>query len=563
MQSQRRWFRYLFALIVSVLAGGAEVLLSPSRHSGPFLVGFAAVIASACGAGAGPGLLSALLVTAASALALKSEGLTVAGIALRCFVFLIEGLLLCAFSLRARTALSRAATGEHWYRGLMETAAEGIWVTDEQDVITYANPRIGEILGFSPAELRGLRTEDFLFPEEVPAERIRIRNRREGVREQFDRRLRRKDGSEAWVLVTGNSFRSKSGEFQGVLSMMTDITERKTAEQALRRSEQRFRSLFENVLEGVYQSTPGGRILAANPMLLRMLGLKSEADFNDVNIASDLYVDPSVRRRLLDRLEHEGSFQNVEYSLRRRDGQVIRVLENARVVRGDDGAVLYYEGTLSDITEKREIEEQLRMGQQAEVTGRMAGAIAQDFSNALTAVSGYARLTLDELTPNHPAYFSASELLRAVEGASELTRQLAVFSQQRPAWSTTVDLNRLIGRIEDTLRRIAGPDVALTFVPTTAPVLVHVDPAHLEQIAVNLASGARQSIPGRGALEVTIGSSGYFAALAMRCVGCGEATNHFTGLATIQAIVAQYGGTVTEERSLGQALVSILIPEAR
>jgi PAS domain S-box-containing protein len=297
----------------------------------------------------------------------------------------------------------------------METAAEGIWVTDEQDVITYANPRIGEILGFSPAELRGLRTEDFLFPEEVPAERIRIRNRREGVREQFDRRLRRKDGSEAWVLVTGNSFRSESGEFQGVLSMMTDITERKTAEQALRRSEQRFRSLFENVLEGVYQSTPGGRILAANPMLLRMLGLKSEADFNDVNIASDLYVDPSVRRRLLDRLEHEGSFQNVEYSLRRRDGQVIRVLENARVVRGDDGAVLYYEGTLSDITEKREIEEQLRMGQQAEVTGRMAGAIAQDFSNALTAVSGYARLTLDELTPNHPAYFSASELLRAVE----------------------------------------------------------------------------------------------------------------------------------------------------
>ena len=87
----------------------------------------------------------------------------------------------------------------------------------------------------------------------------------------------------------------------------------------LRRSEGRFRNLFENAPEGVYQSSPAGRILAANPMLLRMLGLNSEAELNDVNIASDLYVDPEIRARLLERLEQEGSFQNVEYALRRGD----------------------------------------------------------------------------------------------------------------------------------------------------------------------------------------------------------------------------------------------------
>src|SRR6202012_5096813 len=97
--------------------------------------------------------------------------------------------------------------------------------------------------------------------------------------------------------------------------------------------------------EGVYQSTPEGRILAANPSLMRMLGLPREANLNDVDIARDLYAEPDLRAHLIERLEIEGSFQNVEYSLRRGDGTVIRVLENARSVRGDDGRVLFYEGT--------------------------------------------------------------------------------------------------------------------------------------------------------------------------------------------------------------------------
>ncbi len=561
---QSRSIQYAYAVLVSVAASLVEFLLSRGhvQPETPFLVASAALLTSACWAGAGPGLVSLVLVTTATALILASEGDTAAAIAIRCVVFLGEGLLLCAFSARTRRVLSKAAVSEQWHRGLMETAAEGIWVADEQGVVTYANQRIGEILGYSPAEIRGRTAEDFFFPEDVPVERIRAGNRRVGVREQFDRRLRRKDGSEVWVLVAGNSFRSQAGEFQGVLSMMTDITERKSAEHALRRSEARFRGLFDNVLEGVYQSTPDGRILAANPMLLRMLGLNSEADFNDVNIASDLYPDPNVRRQLLERLEQEGSFRNVEYELRRRDGRIIRVLENARVVRGEDGAVLYYEGTLADVTEKSEIDDQRRLGREAEVTGRLAGAIAQDFSNALTAISGYSRLILDDLDATHPAHLTAAEMVRAVDGASELTRQLAAFSRKRPGWSVTVDLNRLIARIEERLRRIAGPDVAVTIISKAAPILVHADPAHLEQIALNLASGARLGIPGRGAMEVGATAADYFAILTMRCTGCEEAAACI-GLSTIQAIVSQYGGTVTEARGPGTTTVAVRIPSAR
>jgi PAS domain S-box-containing protein len=320
-------------------------------------------------------------------------------------VFTGGGVLLCALSTRMHRALARTAQSERWYRQLAETSAEGIWVLDELGAIAYANPRMGEILGIAPGlaalELKGRMAEEFLFPEDLAAERVRNCDRRGTLRDQFDRRLRRKDGAEAWVLVSTSPL--VSDDFEGTLSMMTDITERKSAEQALGRSEARFRSLFENVLEGVYQSTPQGRILAANPMLLRMLGLNSEAELNEVDIASDLYLDPDTRSRLLERLENEGSLRNAEYSLRRLDGHVIRVVENARVVRGEDGGVLYYEGTLSDITETD----------------------GHDVANALIAVAGYARLVLEQLQESHPAHSAAQALLSEAERAGEISRRSA------------------------------------------------------------------------------------------------------------------------------------------
>ena len=149
--------------------------------------------------------------------------------------------------------------------------------------------------------------------------------------------MRRTDGTEIWVLVCASSLPGPL--FSGVLVMMTDITERKLAEQALLRSEQRFRSLFGNVPEGVYQTTPDGRLLAAHPMLLEIPGVSGEAELKTL-LAASLYVNPDVRKPLTQRLEEEGSFRNIEYELRTRAGRVITVQENARAVRGEDGQLL-------------------------------------------------------------------------------------------------------------------------------------------------------------------------------------------------------------------------------
>lgn len=135
-----------------------------------------------------------------------------------------------------------------------------------------------------------------------------------------------------------------------------EMKHRRDVEQELRRSETRYRELFEHVAEGLYQTTPKGRILRANPALVRMLGFASEQELRDVDIGASLYADPAQRRGMTAQLERDGYLRNVELRLRRRDGSTLVVLENARAVRGAGGAVQWYEGSLVDITARKEAE---------------------------------------------------------------------------------------------------------------------------------------------------------------------------------------------------------------
>ena len=446
------WIRYTLAVTSCAAAISLELLIGHYSNSPltPFLTAFGAVIFSGAWAGAGPGVVATAILTAWAAVDLTWHGMSVSDVATRTVLFAIDGMLLSAGSARMWRSIRDAAQSETWHRQLVQTAAEGIWVHDENGVITYANARMAEILGIQPEELQGRNVEDFFLPADRSMERVRAANLRNQRKRQFDRRLKRSDGSEVWVLACCNLIdcETGSGGVKGALEMMTDITERKQAESALLRSEQRFRNLFESVLEGVYQSTRDGRILEANPMLLRMLGLKNEAELNEVHIARDLYVDPNIRQRLLEQLERDGGFQNVEYELRRRDGQIISVLENARVERDENGNVLYYEGTLTDITRSKRMEEQLRQAQKVEALGRLAGGVAQDFNNVLTLITGFSQLALSDLPASHPARSNTEQVLHAAESALGLTRQLLLFSRRHAPPDTSVDLNEALDRSE-------------------------------------------------------------------------------------------------------------------
>jgi diguanylate cyclase (GGDEF)-like protein/PAS domain S-box-containing protein len=167
-------------------------------------------------------------------------------------------------------------------------------------------------------------------------------------------------GTVAIYFHTPRSPMKRDFELMGRLTALAGIAiERRQSEEALRRSEARYRGLFENVIEGVYRTDTSGRLESVNPALVKMLGYQREEDLLALPTTESLYVDAVDRSRVVEVLNRDGRVHSAEYQLRRQDGRVITVLENARVVRDADGTIAGYEGTLADISKRKLVEIQL------------------------------------------------------------------------------------------------------------------------------------------------------------------------------------------------------------
>ena len=181
---------------------------------------------------------------------------------------------------------------------------------------------------------------------------------RSGLRACWSTPIRASDGSIIGTLavyLTSPSLPSgRDSELMVRMAQLAGIAiERRRSEDALRASEGRFRGLFEHVVEGVYQSSPTGRLLAANPSLVKMLGFETVNEVTALESIQQMFVKPELHDVLVERLLKDGEIRNAEYELRRPDGKIITVVENARTVRDAGGAVSGFEGTLSDVSERR------------------------------------------------------------------------------------------------------------------------------------------------------------------------------------------------------------------
>ena len=253
---------------------------------------------------------------------------------------------------------------EERYRTLVELSPDPIIVHTGGRIVFVNTAAIQIFAAKSPDDLVGLSVVEMVHADYrvIVKDRIlqmlKIGKRVPTIEEKFIRL----DGTTFEAEVAAMPFLWE-GKF-AIQVVLRDVTERIKAEQAIRGSEAKYRSLIENVLDGVYQTTPDGEILTANPALARMLGYESETDLLLLNIEKELYIDSEKRREYLKLLNKEGRVKNAEFKLRRKDGQIIDVLENARVVRSRLGDILYYEGTITDITELKNIQEALRISEE-------------------------------------------------------------------------------------------------------------------------------------------------------------------------------------------------------
>ncbi len=278
------------------------------------------------------------------------------------------GVLLMAMMAASLVVLSAALQGrrkaeqalrssEQRYRSILENIKDVYYRSDAQGQMVMASPSAAPLLGFERvADLLGRPASTFWArPEERAAFLQQIE--REGEVRDYEVELRRKDGSTIHVATTSTIRRDAQGRFQGVEGIMRDITARKLAEECLQRSERQYRELFENAPVGIFQTTPDGRLLAANPAFAHIFGYESPAQMLAAitDVPSQLYMHPEQRERFTARLFEYGHTYGFEEELKNRKGESVWVTSNTRVKQQQDGTVVF-DGFMIDITQRKQTE---------------------------------------------------------------------------------------------------------------------------------------------------------------------------------------------------------------
>ncbi len=611
---------------------------------------------------------------------------------------------------------------EERFRHLVTSLPAIVYVVEAEPPFhpLYVSPA-AESLGYPLSEWSGHGDHwiRILHPED--RERVlehTMAAQRAGTPLDYEYRVVARDGTVHWMHDVGSFVRDAAGRplyWQGV---MMDVTTQREAERAAREGERRYRALFEEVPVGLYRTTAEGEFLDANPALAAILGYP-DADALRRTSALGAYVDPEDRTRWRAVLQRDRVVNGYVIRLRKLDGSTIRARHSARAAFGADGALLYYEGAVEDITdqaraeealreseeyfriltehssevvavlnedgtiryssaerddpdrpsaadgprpaidtvhpddaelaretfrrtlevpggtrtavlrvkqpgggwrtqevtaknlldvppvngvvvnsrditERLELEEQLRQASRMEAVGKLAGGIAHDFNNLLTAIRGNADLLLDDLPQGDPAREEVDEIRTAADRAAELTHQLLAFSRRQVLKPQVLRLNERIEPMEKILSRLIGADIEI--VARLDPWLgeVTADPAQVEQVIVNLALNARDAMPHGGVLtletanvDVHAGETGQgpnvvpgaYVQLCVTDTGSGiapEVLPHIfepfyttkpvgagtgLGLATVYGVVEQSGGYVWAETWTGRATrFTILLP---
>lgn len=236
---------------------------------------------------------------------------------------------------------------------------------DEHWTMIFASAGCKDLTGYDP--------NDLMFNNLISYEEITFENDRKMVRDKIDEavklgtrfeieyRIQHANGDIVWVSERGNPIYNKKGRIHAIEGIIQNITKRKNIEQSLRDTESRYRSIFENAVEGIFQTSPNGNYLMVNPALARMYGYGSPEELMSAlnNIQQQLYVAAGRREEFVQTIENHQNVQNFESLVYKKDGSTIWISENARMVHDEAGCLLYYEGTVEDITARKSYDSQL------------------------------------------------------------------------------------------------------------------------------------------------------------------------------------------------------------
>ena len=390
-----------------------------------------------------------------------------------------------------------------------------------------------------------------------------------------------KEGASDYVLKT--HLARLPAALVGALERRRALVASEAAHKALLGSEAKFAKAFNANPSGMAITTIHGRVVDVNGAFLRALGYTREEALGRTTVELGLWPSEQERARAIQTAQTLGRVQTVEIQGRTKESARRTLLYSAELIELDDTPHVLVLTT--DITERRELEDQLRQAGKMEAVGQLAGGVAHDFNNILTAILGYADLLTADLPSDDRRREDVDEIRKAAQRAAALTRQLLAFSRKQVLEPRVLGLNALVDNMDKMLRPILGENVALRAVPAADLHAVRADPNQLEQVILNLAINARDAMPKGGKLTIETANveldaeyaarhasvvPGRYVMLAVSDTGTGmDATTQkrifepfFTtkdpgrgtglGLATVYGIVKQSGGTIWVYSEVGK-----------
>jgi PAS domain S-box-containing protein len=407
-----------------------------------------------------------------------------------------------------------------------------------------------------------------------------------------------KAGALDYVVKSETTLAALPRTVKRVLREWNYLIERKQAEEALQASEEKYHSLFTSMLSGFAyhkiitdkQGHPEDYVfLEVNDAFESLTGLKKE------NIVGKKLTEaiPEIKDEAVDWIERYGQVALTGKEIKFE--QYSEALNRWYSVSAYSPRKGYFAVVFDDITERKQLEEQLRQSQKMEAVGHMAGGMAHHFNNFLTVITGNVGLALADLPPSHPLAHDLQRIQRAAQRAADLTQQLLAFTRLQIAQLMVLDLNNLVVETSSTLRQLISEAIELAVLPGPELAQVKVDPSQFEQVLVNLVLNARDAMPKGGKLTVEIANvildqayidqhaaeirPGLYVMLAVTDTGIGmteEVKAHvfepfFTtkevgqgtglGLSTCYGIVEQHKGHISVESEPGQGTTfSIYLP---
>jgi PAS domain S-box-containing protein len=490
--------------------------------------------------------------------------------------------------------------GEDLFRIAAENVREAIFVWDgEGREVLYASPASEAIWGAEGLLHEGPRG----WIETVHADdRERIgaafsRISASGFDEEY--RIVRPDGVVRWIRHRAFPLVGAAGSVDCIVCVTDDVTQKKRADAAVRKIEQKYQRLMESLQHDyfLYTHDTDGVFTYVSPSVTAVLGYTQDEFLRHHH---DYETDNPINRETARQtaLSIQGIRQPAyEAEVHHKNGTVRRLSVREVPVFDDAGRVAAVDGLALDVTEYRQLEEQLVQAQKMEAIGQLAGGIAHDFNNLLTGITGFCCLALNKLPGDSPLVEDLESIREIADRASGLTKQLLTFSRRQPLESKVLDINQLIEDTGRMLSHLIGAHIELRLAPHRGKLLARVDRGQFEQVLINLVINARDAMPGGGKLTIETESvtladdyvsrrnvvkPGTYVMMAVTDTGIGmdaERREHafepfFTtkevgqgtglGLSTVYGIVKQHDGYVWVYSEPGQGTTfKIYFPQAR